>query len=63
SGYLQRAKGINPKNATQYPWRLNQEYVADRKLMASDPVDDGILVFSRASANAKKSEEQLEAAE
>jgi len=25
SGYLNRAKDINPKNATEYPWRLNQE--------------------------------------
>ena len=63
SGYLDRAKDINPKNAAAYPWRLNQEYVADRKLMANDPVDDGLLTFTRAGANAKASEEQLEAAE
>jgi monooxygenase len=45
SGYLARAKDINPKNSVSYPWRLNQEYVADRKLMASDPVADGLLTF------------------
>jgi molybdopterin-biosynthesis enzyme MoeA-like protein len=32
-----------PRNAVGYPWRLNQEYRKDRKYMASDPVDDGIL--------------------
>ncbi|WP_298307987.1 NAD(P)/FAD-dependent oxidoreductase [uncultured Erythrobacter sp.] len=63
SGYLNRAKDINPKNATEYPWRLNQEYVLDKKRMANDPVDDGVLIFSRAGSNAQTSEEQLEAAE
>ena len=63
SGYLARAKHINPKNSTAYPWRLNQEYVVDRKRMAKDPVDDGILIFRHPGANAQSSEEQLEAAE
>ncbi|MDJ0979024.1 MAG: NAD(P)/FAD-dependent oxidoreductase [Erythrobacter sp.] len=63
SGYLARAKDINPKNAVSYPWRLNQEYVADRKLMQNDPVEDGLLTFSRAGANACEPDEQLEAAE
>ncbi|MEM1053013.1 MAG: NAD(P)/FAD-dependent oxidoreductase [Pseudomonadota bacterium] len=63
SGYLERAKDINPKNATAYPWRLNQEYLVDRKQMADDPVDDGILIFSNPGANAHSAEEQLEAAE
>ncbi len=63
SGYLARAKDINPRNATSYPWRLNQEYLADRKLLASDPVDDGILTFTTPGANAQVPEEQLEAAE
>lgn len=60
SGYIQRAKHIMPKNAVAYPWRLNQEYVLDRKRMASDPVDDGILALRRANAGVER---QLEAAE
>ncbi len=63
SGYIQRAKALQPKNGVNYPWRLNQEYVVDRKLMAKDPVDDGVLAFARAGANATRPEEQLEAAE
>ena len=43
SGYIQRSKHIMPKNAVGYPWRLNQDYVVDRKRMRADPVDDGIL--------------------
>lgn len=63
SGYIQRSKHIMPKNAVGFPWRLNQEYVLDRKRMAQDPVDDGIVAFRRAGANAVTPEEQLEAAE
>ena len=63
SGYIQRAKHIMPKNAVNYPWRLNQEYVIDRKRMRADPVDDGILSFRRRGANAREVHETLEAAE
>lgn len=63
SGYIQRAKHIMPKNAIAYPWRLNQEYLIDRKRMRSDPVDDGILTFHRHSARTGAEMDQLEAAE
>lgn len=63
SGYIQRSKHIMPKNAIGFPWRLNQEYVSDRKRMAEEPVDDGIIAFGRAGANAAIPGEQLEAAE
>lgn len=63
SGYIQRGKHIMPKSATDYPWRLNQEYVFDRKVLRKAEIDDGILRFERAGANAQAAEEQLEAAE
>ncbi|MEM1195990.1 MAG: NAD(P)/FAD-dependent oxidoreductase [Pseudomonadota bacterium] len=63
SGYIQRGKAIMPKSAVAYPWRLNQEYISDRKIMKSDPVRDGFMSFTRAGANAQRPEEQLEAAE
>jgi monooxygenase len=63
SGYIQRSKHIMPRNALAYPWRLNQEYVVDRKRMASDPVDDGILAFRRAGEDTGSQAELLEAAE
>jgi cation diffusion facilitator CzcD-associated flavoprotein CzcO len=63
SGYIQRAKSIMPKNAVAYPWRLNQEYVVDRKRMKEEPVDDGLLEFRRHGANARGADRQLEAAE
>ncbi len=61
SGYIQRAKHIMPKNAVAYPWRLNQEYVRDRKRMRDDPIEDGILAFRHAHPNAETG--LLEAAE
>ena len=63
SGYIQRGKHIMPKNAVAYPWRLNQEYISDRKRMREEPVDDGILLFFRKGANARRPEEITEAAE
>jgi len=63
SGYIQRSKEIMPRSAIDYPWRLNQEYVVDRKRLAKDPVNDGLLRFTRAGANAQAADEQLEAAE
>ena len=63
SGYIQRGKHIMPRNSVAYPWRLNQEYVIDRKRMKDDALTDGFLTFSRAGANARGAEEQLEAAE
>ncbi|MDZ4274745.1 MAG: NAD(P)/FAD-dependent oxidoreductase [Erythrobacter sp.] len=63
SGYIQRGKHIMPRNSVSYPWRLNQEYVADRKRMKRDPLTDGILTFTRAGANAQSASEQLAAAE
>ncbi|MEM6907785.1 MAG: NAD(P)/FAD-dependent oxidoreductase [Pseudomonadota bacterium] len=64
SGYIQRAKHIMPRNAVNFPWRLNQDYLIDRKQMKTDPVADGLLTFSQAETAAAKGEaEQLEAAE
>ncbi len=63
SGYIQRAKHIMPKNAVAYPWRLNQEYITDRKRMQSDPIDDGILAFRRPGEDMAERDALLEAAE
>ncbi|WOF42514.1 NAD(P)/FAD-dependent oxidoreductase [Sphingopyxis indica] len=50
SGYLQRARGVMPKSASCLPWRLEQDYLTDRRWMKNSPVDDGILTFDRALA-------------
>ena len=63
SGYIQRAKHLMPKNALQHPWRLNQEYILDRKRMAAGPIEDGILALRRAGGAAEQAEGLLETAE
>ncbi|MXO89318.1 flavin-containing monooxygenase [Pontixanthobacter aquaemixtae] len=63
SGYIQRSKHIMPKNSVTYPWRLNQEYIHDRKIMQEGPVGDGLISLHKAGANAVEPEQQLEAAE
>ncbi|MFC4293483.1 flavin-containing monooxygenase [Novosphingobium tardum] len=66
SGYIQRSIHELPKSAKNLPWRLNQEYVRDKKDMRSAPIDDGILTFSKAHAVARPAaaaESELEAAE
>ncbi|MEP0189832.1 MAG: NAD(P)/FAD-dependent oxidoreductase [Erythrobacter sp.] len=63
SGYIQRSKHIMPRNAMSFPWRLSQEYLTNRKQMKTDPVDDGLLQFSKAQGALSQEPEQLEAAE
>ena len=58
SGYIQRSRDLMPRSAVEYPWRLNQNYREDRKIMQNSPVDDGILTFAKANESAT-----LEAAE
>jgi len=60
SGYIQRSKHIMPKNAKTWPWRLNQEYVKDRKIMRESPIEDGRLTFSRAGEATSQTEKRLE---
>jgi monooxygenase len=64
SGYLQRALHMMPKNADRMPWRLNQDYLADRADMKSGAIDDGVLTFGKAGAPVTAAEpELLDAAE
>ncbi|MFM6829843.1 MAG: flavin-containing monooxygenase [Novosphingobium sp.] len=50
SGYINRARHLLPKSASDMRWRLNQDYVKDRVWMRDDPIDDGVLQFGKALA-------------
>lgn len=66
SGYIERARHLLPKSASDMRWRLNQDYVRDRAWMRDDPIEDGVLQFGhpRPAASAKAPHEgQMEAAE
>ncbi len=46
SGYFQRAAPIMPWQGSHGPWTLLQDYPFDRKRLAKEPVDDGVLQFA-----------------
>jgi cation diffusion facilitator CzcD-associated flavoprotein CzcO len=48
SGYVQRSLSMLPKQGPAAPWRQNQNYFADIKEMRKSPIEDGVLVFSKA---------------
>jgi hypothetical protein len=60
SGYIQRALGSIPKQATEAPWRDLQDYLADRKAILKGPLAGPELRF-RAAAPVRA--RALEAAE
>jgi monooxygenase len=62
SGYIQRGLAIQPKNAPTMPWRLNQDYVFDKVWLKQNPLDDGIMRFTKAQP-AAFADEVREAAE
>jgi monooxygenase len=65
SGYFARSFDQLPKNGNRHPWRVLQNYAAEKKILTQEPVNDGVMVFSRgtpAIAN-DRATETLEAAE
>ena len=65
SGYFARSFDSLPKNGDRHPWRVLQNYTAEKKILTQDPVDDGVMIFSApAFAGAhREAEETLIAAE
>jgi len=45
SGYIHRAKNILPKQGTQFPWRLYQNYILDYKVLRLNSIKDKRLQF------------------
>jgi cation diffusion facilitator CzcD-associated flavoprotein CzcO len=50
SGYLQRGAHLMPRQGREFPWRAVQDYRHDKKVLLSDPIDDGVLTFAGAPA-------------
>ncbi len=63
SGYIARAAQDLPVNGDRHPWRVLQNYHAEKKILTKDPVDDGVLVFSGPTAAVVMPQEELIAAE
>ncbi len=50
SGYVQRALHYLPKQGSRAPWKLRQNYVMDLITLRHKSVDDGSLVFGKATS-------------
>ncbi|MFF2747206.1 flavin-containing monooxygenase [Kitasatospora sp. NPDC058048] len=48
SGYIRRAKDAMPRQGRDFPWRMVMDYRHDRKVLLSDPIEDGVLRFTGA---------------
>ena len=46
SGYIRRVIDTLPKQGTKKPWRLDQNYLVDRKLIGNAELNDGVMEFS-----------------
>ena len=52
SGYMQRTMDRLPRQGDHEPWINPQNYQADRKMFRKEPIDDGVMRFTRSSARA-----------
>ncbi|WP_063018346.1 flavin-containing monooxygenase [Nocardia niwae] len=48
SGYIQRGDAVMPRQGTNGPWQVINNYFRDRKLLRKGALEDGVLAFSRA---------------
>jgi cation diffusion facilitator CzcD-associated flavoprotein CzcO len=52
SGYFQRVMDQFPRQHTEAPWKLHQNYFTDRKNLRELPIEDGVMQFNNAAAKA-----------
>jgi cation diffusion facilitator CzcD-associated flavoprotein CzcO len=46
SGYIQRSAHLLPSEGHKAPWRLDQNYLVDRRVIQKAPIDDDVLHFT-----------------
>jgi monooxygenase len=46
SGYIKRSEHLLPSEGEHRPWRMDQNYLIDRRVIRRAPIDDGVLQFS-----------------
>jgi cation diffusion facilitator CzcD-associated flavoprotein CzcO len=47
SGYILRSMDKLPKQGDKFPWKLNQNYLKDRKILKHQKIEDDILKFEK----------------
>ena len=50
SGYIRRVIHTLPKQGTKKPWRLDQNYLVDRKMIGKSKINDGVMEFTAPKA-------------
>ena len=61
SGYVRRAEGLLPRQGTNGPWRVRQDYLRDVPVLRFGAIDDGVLRFTRAPAATAKARAEASA--
>jgi cation diffusion facilitator CzcD-associated flavoprotein CzcO len=56
SGYVLRSLNELPKQGSESPWRLRQNYPLDLRELRHGPIDDGTMVFSRRAVQERPAE-------
>ncbi|MEG1030935.1 MAG: NAD(P)/FAD-dependent oxidoreductase [Acinetobacter sp.] len=54
SGYIARAIHVMPKQGKHAPWKVTNNYLADRKELKTAKFDDGVLQFKKREAETAK---------
>ena len=54
AGYLRRVMDQFPKQGDREPWLNPQNYRRDRKMFRKDPIDDGVMQFTRVPAKVRE---------
>ena len=52
SGYVQRGKDVMPRQGAKLPWQVLMHYEKDSRMLLDEPVEDGVLSFDAARAEA-----------
>ncbi|WP_067893867.1 flavin-containing monooxygenase [Nocardia vaccinii] len=50
SGYIQRGDAVMPRQGTNGPWQVINNYFRDRKLLRKGAIEDGVLEFGHRAA-------------
>ncbi|MFR9749601.1 flavin-containing monooxygenase [Nocardia sp. 004] len=48
SGYVRRGDALLPRQGTNGPWKVVNDYYRDSKMLRSNTLEDGVLTFNRA---------------
>ncbi len=54
SGYVHRAYEMLPRQGSDNPWKMHQNYLRDVRSLSLSPVNDGTMEFARHANHARQ---------